>query len=402
MKKLCKKIVVGILIAAMFAVGLNKSTAYAGTNVGFPLPKEGVYLVSVLAKYSSGSYHPSYIGEYIFRTGAGSMPNSLMDIAAPKGTPVLAVADGVIYQNNNHNYGGYNVVIRHDDGSYSYYGHLLSRSGLATGTRVYAGQEIGKVGKSGSASGYHLHFEWSGRDVYCEFRNMGYNISIMNDSGASRYPHAHEAEYMARVTGTDGSLALNSMMKSGTMILAIPEGAVVKVSPEKSSSTWLYTTYQNQVGYCFYKYLVKTETVKEEVQEPVSRTYTAYVAGTDGSLALNSKMKSGTMILAIPECAAVLVDPDKSTSTWLYVTYNGVSGYCYHKFLTTSAPYSYTGTIRNTDGSLAINATASSAHRVGVIPEGANVTVFGNKRVGKWVWVCYNGVYGYSYSSYIK
>lgn len=401
MKIFSKKNIFSMFLVFVLAVSARSATALAQTDGVFPLPN-GKYLISVLGKYSSGSYHSSYIGQYVLGTGANSMPNSVMDIAASKGTSVYAVANGVIYQNNNHSGGGYNVVIKHDDGTYSYYGHLLNRSTLAKNTRVTKGQEIGKVGKSGSASGYHLHFEWSGHDVYCEFRNMGYDISIMNNSGASYYPHVHAENYYAAVTGTDGSLALNSQMKSGTMILAIPEGAVVTVSPDKSSGTWLYTTYNNTSGYCYYKYLVKTEQPAAETPSPVSNTYTAYVSGTDGKLAINSKKASGNQIGTIPECAAVTVHPDKSTSSWLYVTYNNVSGYSYYKYLTTAAPYSYVGTIRNTSGFLAINATPSTAVRIGKVPEGAKLTVYGNKRVGKWVWVEYQGVFGYAYSTYIK
>ena len=406
MKVFSKYGIVGMLMLVFLAVGLQKSTAYAETNAVLPLPGDRAYEVPVLDVYSNGKTHQSHIGGYILKTGVDSLKYSVMDIAAAKGTPILAVRDGEVYENCYYPNGGWVIILKHvNDGgrtTYSYYGHMRTQGYFGVGEKVEKGQKIGEVGNSGTATGPHVHFEWSGHDVYCEFRNMGYNISVMNDSGASRYPHVHDAEYTARVTGTDGSLALNARMKSGTMILAIPEGALVNVNPEKSSSTWLYTTYQNQSGYCYYKYLVKTEAVKEEIQTPVDNTYTAYVSGTDGKLAINSKKASGNQIATVPECAKVLIDPDKSTSKWLYVTYNGVSGYSYYKYLTTTAPYSYTGTIRNTNGGLAINATASTAHRVGVIPEGAQVTVFGNRRSGKWVWVCYNGIFGYSYSSYIK
>ena len=39
---------------------------------------------------------------------------------------------------------------------------------------------------------------------------------------------------------------------------------------------------------------------------------------------------------------------------------------------------------------------------IGKIPEGASVTVFPSRQKGKWYWVYYNGVAGYSYSSYIR
>ncbi|MCD8362151.1 MAG: hypothetical protein LUC98_04175 [Lachnospiraceae bacterium] len=60
-----------------------------------------------------------------------------------------------------------------------------------------------------------------------------------------------------------------------------------------------------------------------------------------------------------------------------------------------------TGVVRNTAGYLAINSSPSSRSRIGVIPEGASVTVYPDKQSGNWYWVEYNGVSGYSYSKYI-
>jgi murein DD-endopeptidase MepM/ murein hydrolase activator NlpD len=82
------------------------------------------------------------------------------DYAAPLGTPVRAIGDGVvIFAGRRGGYG--NVVdIRHRNGFISRYGHLLR---LAPGTRPGARVEIGKtiayVGMTGLATGPHLHFE---------------------------------------------------------------------------------------------------------------------------------------------------------------------------------------------------------------------------------------------------
>lgn len=388
-------------------------------GISFPLPTTKSYSVSVLSKYSSGSIHPSYVSQYILSQGAGGNPNILMDIAASEGTPVYAVADGVVYQNNNHKNGGYNVVIKHNDGTYSYYGHLLSRSTLEKGAKVTCGQKIGEVGMSGSATGYHLHFEWSGHDPYCEFKAMGFPISIMSNSGASVYPHSHNSSssvtsqslstYTAYVTGTDGSLAINSRASSGYRIGTIPEGAACTVDPNKTSGSWLYVTYNGVSGYSYYKYLTRNKPAAEpetkpepEYTAPIENTYTAYVINTDGALAINSRASSGYMISSIPEGEPCTVYPDKSDGKWLYVTYNGVSGYSYSNYLTTTAPATRIGVISGTDGSLAINSIASSGYRIGIIPEGASCVVYTEKTVGNWVWVRYNGISGYSYSKYIK
>lgn len=84
-----------------------------------------------------------------------------IDILAPQGTPVLAVADGRIVKFFDSVRGG--VTIYQFDPSERfvyYYAHLSGRAaGLTEGAAVRQGQVIGYVGMSGNASIPHLHFE---------------------------------------------------------------------------------------------------------------------------------------------------------------------------------------------------------------------------------------------------
>lgn len=84
-----------------------------------------------------------------------------VDIASPRGTPILASASGdVIVAKEggwNGGYGSY-VVIQHDNGSQTLYSHA-SRVIVYAGERVIQGQVIGYVGATGKATGSHLHFE---------------------------------------------------------------------------------------------------------------------------------------------------------------------------------------------------------------------------------------------------
>jgi murein DD-endopeptidase MepM/ murein hydrolase activator NlpD len=81
-----------------------------------------------------------------------------VDIAAPKGTRVRAARGGkVVYRGRQRGFGRL-VIIDHGDGIQSYYAHL-SRFATRKGHRVKRGEVIGRVGKSGRASGHHLHFE---------------------------------------------------------------------------------------------------------------------------------------------------------------------------------------------------------------------------------------------------
>lgn len=100
------------------------------------------------------------------------------DVMAPKGTVVMAVADGVVETLDTASGAGLYVRLVHDGGWETWYMHLDNdtpgtddgrggestayAAGLAVGDEVVAGQIIGYVGDSGNAewTGPHLHFEF--------------------------------------------------------------------------------------------------------------------------------------------------------------------------------------------------------------------------------------------------
>ncbi|MFD3544630.1 M23 family metallopeptidase [Streptomyces sp. NPDC058655] len=81
-----------------------------------------------------------------------------IDFRAATGTSVHAVGAGVIVEAGWGGAYGNNVVIKHNDGTYTQYGHLDSLS-VSAGQQVTAGQQIGLSGSTGNSSGPHLHFE---------------------------------------------------------------------------------------------------------------------------------------------------------------------------------------------------------------------------------------------------
>ena len=84
-----------------------------------------------------------------------------IDIMAPSGTPVLAVADGRIVKFFDSVRGGVTIYqFDRTERFVYYYAHLNARAaGLAEGDQVRQGQVIGYVGTSGNAPVPHLHFE---------------------------------------------------------------------------------------------------------------------------------------------------------------------------------------------------------------------------------------------------
>ena len=82
-----------------------------------------------------------------------------IDYAAPTGTPVRTVGDGMVeFAGTQRGYG--NVVeIKHRDGKSTLFAHL-SRIGVKKGQRVEQGDIVGAVGSTGFSTGPHLHFEF--------------------------------------------------------------------------------------------------------------------------------------------------------------------------------------------------------------------------------------------------
>ena len=102
-------------------------------------------------------FEASYAGFPHFHTG--------IDLAVPLGTPVFAAADGVVMLARPMadsggqlvGYGNY-VIIQHDAGLKTLYGHLLA-IGVKEGDVVKRGQLVGLVGSTGNSTGPHTHFE---------------------------------------------------------------------------------------------------------------------------------------------------------------------------------------------------------------------------------------------------
>ena len=89
-----------------------------------------------------------------------------MDIAAPAGTPIMAVDKGTVVRVDQRASEGKNVIIDHGNGWKTYYYHasvLLAQ----VGQTVNQGDVIALVGRTGFATGNHLHIEfWYGGRPY--------------------------------------------------------------------------------------------------------------------------------------------------------------------------------------------------------------------------------------------
>lgn len=129
--------------------------AGAATPAATPDDERRIQPVSTAVTSAFGWRSDPFSGQARFHRG--------MDLRAAYGQDVQAAASGTVVFSGEQKGYGTTVVIEHADGSRSRYAHL-SGTTVAAGTAVEAGQVVGRAGRSGRATGTHLHFEVTGAD----------------------------------------------------------------------------------------------------------------------------------------------------------------------------------------------------------------------------------------------
>lgn len=136
--------------------------------------------VRISSGFSMRRFHP------IRRT---TIPHLGTDYAAPYGTPIIAVADGIVevasYTSNN----GRFVKLRHDKSYETQYLHMQGFArGIKNGARVRQGETLGYVGSTGLATGPHVCFRFwkNGRQVN-HLREVFKPAAVMPQSELSKF-----------------------------------------------------------------------------------------------------------------------------------------------------------------------------------------------------------------------
>jgi murein DD-endopeptidase MepM/ murein hydrolase activator NlpD len=167
------------IASAVVAAALAVSAALSGLAAGsLPIaaPELTERTPTVIAQFPTSDLATRFRDDWRNRR-SGGRPHQGTDIYAGKGTPVVAVADGIIRSMHSRGKGGYMLWIDHAEGWESWYMHLNNDTpgtddgeagesaafaeGLAVGDFVTAGQVVAFVGDSGNAESgdSHLHFE---------------------------------------------------------------------------------------------------------------------------------------------------------------------------------------------------------------------------------------------------
>jgi len=123
-----------------------------GNSLRKALLKYPIEFSRISSRYSKNRFHPVV---KVFRPHLGT------DFAAPTGTPIRSVGDGIVeeaqYKTNNGNY----VKVRHNGTYTTGYLHMSKiAAGIKSGVRVKQGQTIGYVGSTGLATGPHLCYRF--------------------------------------------------------------------------------------------------------------------------------------------------------------------------------------------------------------------------------------------------
>jgi murein DD-endopeptidase MepM/ murein hydrolase activator NlpD len=135
-----------------------------------------------------------------------------IDFAAPIGTPVWVVGDGVVEFAGVQGGFGKVVIVRHSRNRHTLYAHL-SRIDVRRGQRVKQGQLIGAVGSTGWSTGSHLHFEF-------HVNGTPKNPEVVaRDADAVKVPVAERRSFELHAQQLAGKLATARSMNTAAVAL---------------------------------------------------------------------------------------------------------------------------------------------------------------------------------------
>jgi len=115
-----------------------------------------------------------------------------VDYAAPTGTPVRSVGQGIVDVAGTQNGFGNVVMVKHANGHTTVYAHL-SRINVKRGQSIGQGQTIGLVGATGWATGPHLHFEFRVNGQHKDPLTMARQSTTVEVSAAAREQFKRQA-----------------------------------------------------------------------------------------------------------------------------------------------------------------------------------------------------------------
>ena len=148
----------------------------------------------ISSKFSPSRLHPIY---------KVRRPHLGVDYAAPAGTEIVAIADGVVTEKRWDGKGGGNILkIKHSNNYISGYLHLKGYAkGIAVGKRVSQGEPIGYVGSTGASTGPHLDFRiWKGGQAIDPLKIPSDPVEPINEANRAAFEIIKQ-KIIAELTG---------------------------------------------------------------------------------------------------------------------------------------------------------------------------------------------------------
>ncbi len=311
--------------AATTASAVTAPVATAASSAAFRLP------VAARTYYLSSHFGPRCIP-----TQGGSTYHQGVDLAAKAGTPIYAIAAGVVTAtvDGTSSRAGY-VSVRHsiDGAQYtSTYMHVWSATTqVRVGQTVAAGQRISEVGNSGVSSGSHLHLElWKAGTSGSQAQNAA---TFLQQRGVDLYASATAVTAPATPATctyyTVGAVNFRTGPSTGYSILrTLPSGTAMTHVPGTITAGFIPVTVGSQSGWISASYVspVKPST-------PVTAPAPPPTYATTAPLNLRvSPSITAARILVIPQGANVGVIL-ASSDVWRKVTYAGRTGWVHSAYL---------------------------------------------------------------------
>ena len=141
-------------------------------------------------------------------------PHTGVDYAAPKGTPVMTIGDGVVTSMKYEGAGGNTIRIRHNSVYTTAYLHLSRYAkGLKVGQRVRQGEVIGYVGSTGRSTGPHLDFRvWKNGSAINPLKMDSPPAEPIKDGSRPAFMAAY-SEYKASVDSIQAKVYVNKLFE---------------------------------------------------------------------------------------------------------------------------------------------------------------------------------------------
>ncbi len=259
MKKFVKKAASIFIMLPLFMMMINilpNVNSYAAISAVWPLDEE----FSDITTYFDARRN----------NGDNSAYHNAIDIPADYCANIYAAYSGECVSAGWMDDYGYLIILYHEDiGKYTFYAHCTSTA-VSSGASVTAGQLIGYVGSTGTASGNHLHFGicddllagWPTVTYYDPLTYFTYNSS--GDPGNNNC--GCDISYCGIYTTTGVSTYLNIRSGHGSefdVIGEIPPEAEFTVI--KADGEWAHVEYNGISGFCHMDYIEKIADIESEM-----------------------------------------------------------------------------------------------------------------------------------------